>query len=76
MAKIVMLRVKLWRYAEGAEKSHFYSKTIKLADHFISCYCCWLMVKYLKSDPRQINDDFFKRRPKEPSHNSSWHAAG
>ena len=29
MAKIVMLRVKLWRYAEGAEKSHFYSKSLR-----------------------------------------------
>ena len=74
--KIVMLRVKLWRYAEDAENLHFYSKTIKLTDRFISCFCFWLMAKYLKSDPRKINYDFFKRRPKEPSQNSSWHAAG
>ena len=74
--KIVMLRVKLWRYAEDSEKLHFHSKAIKLTDHFISCFCFCLMVKYLKSDPRKINYDFFKRRPKEPSHNSSWHAAG
>ena len=76
MAKIVMLRVKLWRYEEDAEKSHFHSKTVKLGDHFISFFCCWLMAKYLKSDSRKINYDFLKRRPKEPSHNSSLHAAG
>ena len=76
MAKIVMLRVKLWRYEEDAEKSHFHSKTVELTDHFISCFCCWLMVKYLKSSQWKINYDFFKRRPKEPSHNSSWRAAG
>ena len=32
--EIVMLRVKFRRCAEDAEKSHFYSKTIKLSDHF------------------------------------------
>ena len=35
--KIAMLRVKFRRCAEDAEKLHFYSKTIKLSDHFISC---------------------------------------
>ena len=74
--KIVILRVKLWRYAEDAEKLLFHSKTIKLTDHFISCFCFCLMVKYLKSDPRKINHDFFKKRPKEPLRNSSLHGTG
>ena len=70
------LPVKLRRYAEDAEKLHFYSKIIKLTDHFISCFFFWLMVKHLKSDPRKINYNFFKGRHKELSQNFSWHAAG
>ena len=36
--KIVLFRVKFMRCAEGAEKLSFYSNTIKLSDHFISCF--------------------------------------
>ena len=36
--KIVLFRVKFRRCAEGAEKLFFHSNTIKLTDHFISCF--------------------------------------
>ena len=36
--EIVMLRVKFRRCPEDAEKSRLYSTTIKLSDHFISCF--------------------------------------
>ena len=36
--KIVLFRVKFRRCAEGAEKLSFHSNTIKLTDHFISCF--------------------------------------
>ena len=34
----VLFRVKFRRCAEGAEKLSFHSNTIKLTDHFISCF--------------------------------------
>ena len=36
--KIVMLRVKFRRCADDAEKLPFYSITMTLTDHFISCF--------------------------------------
>ena len=48
-------KVKFRRCVEDAEKLHFYSKTIKLSDHFISCLFSWLMENYLKSGATKIN---------------------
>ena len=36
--QIVLFRVKFRRCAEGAQKLSFHSNTIKLTDHFISCF--------------------------------------
>ena len=71
-----LFRVKFRRCAEGAEKLFFRSNTIKLTDHFISCFVLWLRVKYLKSGSRKINYEFLKMPHKEPSQNLSGHAAG
>ena len=73
--EIVLFRVKFRRCAEGAEKLFLHSNTIKLTDHFISCFAFWLSVKYLKSGSRKINCDFLKMPHKEPSQNLSGHAA-
>ena len=70
---IVLFRVKFRRCAE---KLSFHSNTIKLTDHFISCFVFWLRVKYLKSGSIKINYDFLKMPHKESSQNLSWHAAG
>ena len=64
------------RCAEGAEKLSSHSNTIKLTDHFISCFVFWLRVKYLKSSSIKINYDFLKMPHKEPSQNLRGHAAG
>ena len=73
--KIVLFRVKFRRCAEGAEKLHFHSNTIKVTDHLISCFFFRYMVKYLKSGSRKINYEFLKMPYKEPSPNFSEHAA-
>ena len=74
--KIVLFRVKFRRCAEGAEKLLFHSNTIKITDHFISCFVFYLRVKYLKSASRKINYDFLKMPHKEPSQNLNGHATG
>ena len=74
--QIVLFRVKFRRCAEGAQKLSFHSNTIKLTDHFISCFVFWLRVKYLKSGSIKINYDFLKMPHKEPWQNLSGHAAG
>ena len=58
--KKFLFRVKFRRCAEGAEKLRFYSNTIKVTDHLISCFFFRFMVKYLKSGSRKINYEFLK----------------
>ena len=58
--KIVLFRVKFRRCAEGAEKLSFPSNTIKLSDHFISCFFLLIKGIILEIGKEKVHYDFLK----------------